>query len=260
MERYSPLVALFSVSLLAGFLLMRDVTVPLAWGISIFVPAINYLVSERFGVPVSAVSTAVIVALLLPLDGRVSLNVGELLISGFLFRFVEDLRYLIVLLSLLLFAGSVLEDVAFGVPEEVLKSFPWISDYRWGFYFLSSAVVSSLLVGAVHVVSKRNFGFRELNFGFPPVALFIAGGVLSLLKLIPAVSIFGQNAVIASFGFFTVQGFAVLMGFLDRVGMATKLILLFVFVFIPVLIFIVAAVVGMFDFWFNFRKLKGGKR
>jgi len=259
MERFLPLIAFVAVSLFTGLLLVFDQTVPLAWGISLFVPALFYLSSSRFGMPITASFSFMVALVLFVVDKRTALNVAELFVAGAAFYFITDLRILVASLTLLMFGGSVFEDVVFGLPEEVLKNLSWLVDVRWGFYFLSSSVLSALFIGTAHVVAKRNFNFKSLSFGYYPIALFILGGIFSLLNFFPEAVLVGRNLVIATFGLFINQGLAVSLVFLEKMGTATKFLLFFVFVFFPVIGFLAAAIIGIFDFWFNFRKLKGGR-
>ncbi len=259
MERLTPVIAFVLVSLLTGIMLTLERAVPLAWGISLFVPALFYLSSSRLGIQLTSLVSLVIVAVLFFIDGRSAFNIAELLVAGAFIHLFKDLRILILSLTFLLFFGSVAEDVVFGLPEEISKALSWMLDLRWGLYFLSSSIVSALIIGAAHVVTKRDFDFKNLNFSYFPIAIFIVGGVLSLLNFFPEAMYVGRNVVIGTFGLFINQGLAVSLVFLERMGTATKILLLFVFVFFPIVGFLVAAAIGIFDFWFNFRKLKGGR-
>ncbi|RUM42899.1 MAG: hypothetical protein DSY34_01015, partial [Desulfurobacterium sp.] len=193
---------------------------------------------------------------------KTSLDISAFSLLGISTRILKErlkTENIILVLSLISFGTTVLEDLFMGLPAEV-KQIPWFTQLRWGFYFLSSVVISAISIGMIALISKEDFGFKRLKFDFWIVPIFLIAGFLSVLRWIPEIQVISANVLVGVLGLFIVQGFAIFSYYIEKFSLLARILTLFAIVFFPAGAVIVAVLAGIFDFWFDFRKLKGGKK
>ncbi|SNR82502.1 hypothetical protein [Desulfurobacterium atlanticum] len=263
MNRYKVTFVILILICVAGFTLGRESLAPFGWGLSLFIPAAIYTGIKNEGiVPVSFVSVAGIAAVFLLSGWETALSIAEMALPGYLLtgaikKGIKDGR-LALLLTLYFYLVSIAEDFLFGPPKD-FTAIQTILPFRWGIYFFSSAFFAVIVIGTVAVIGKEKINFKNINFGAIPVVIFILGGILSLIKWLPELQIIGANLTIATVGFFLIQGFAVTVSLIDRLGTFSRLVIFFVAIIFPLIALLIVSLMGLFDFWFDFRKLKGGR-
>jgi len=262
MDRYKVTFITLILLTVAGFTLGRESLAPFGWGLSLFIPAAVYtgIKNEGFA-PISLVAVAGIGISFLLSGWETALSVGEMVLPGYLLtaaikKEIKDGR-LALLLTLYFYLVTIAEDFLFGPPED-FTAIQAILPFRWGIYFFSSAFFAVIVIGTVAVIGKEKIDFKNINFGAIPVVIFILGGILSLIKWVPEVQIVGANLTIAIAGFFLIQGFAVTVSLIDRLGTFSRLVVFFIAILFPLIALLIVSLMGLFDFWFDFRKLKGG--
>jgi len=166
--------------------------------------------------------------------------------------------------ALALFLGAVLEELLFGLPQEV-KELPLFGNYRWGLYFFAGAVLAEIAYALAQVVcgaTKEGRGrgrklFFTLRFGFFPVVLFLVTGALTLMAggTLKVVSV---NLLTVSLGLFTAQGLSVIAFWVSRLSPLWRLLTALGALIFPLGLFATALIVGFLDNWLDFRKLNGG--
>jgi len=247
----------------SGILLGSEALVPLALGFSIFIPALCYLVAREYGIAIAVFLAVFALAVVVPVSGwKVCFDVSSFPFVGILARLLKgklSLENFLLILGILLFFITLLEEQIVGLPEEV-NQLPWFTNLRWGIYFFSSFILGAVSTGVISLLSREDFGFKNLRFGFWVIPVFLVSGFLSVLNLLPEAKQPAANVLIATFSFFTVQGFAVFASFLERLSLLSKVLLLIAMFLFPAGALILAILAGIFDFWFDFRKLKGGER
>lgn len=247
----------------SGILLGTEALVPLALGFSIFIPALCYVIARDYGIALAVLLSIVALAVSVPVSGwKVCFDLSSFPLIGILARLFKgklSLENFLLILGAFLFFITLAEEKVMGLPEEV-KQLPWFTDLRWGIYFFSSFILGAISTGVVSILSREDFGFKRLKFGFWVVPIFLISGFLTVLDLFPEVKQPATNVLIATFSLFTVQGFAVLSSFAERLSLVSKVLLLAAIFLFPLGALILAILAGIFDFWFDFRKLKGGER
>ncbi|WP_165863704.1 hypothetical protein [Phorcysia thermohydrogeniphila] len=247
----------------SGILLGTEVLVPLALGFSIFIPALCYVVAREYGIAAAAILSIAALGVAVPVSGwKVCFDLSSFPLIGILARFLKgklSLENFLLILGALLFSVTLLEEQILGLPEEV-RQLAGFMNLRWGIYFFSSFILAAISTGVISLLSREDFGFKRLKFGFWVVPIFLVSGFLAVLDLFPEVKQPAANVLIATFSIFTVQGFAVLSSFVERLSLLSKVLLLAAIFLFPIGALIVAMLAGIFDFWFDFRKLKGGER
>jgi len=193
--------------------------VPLALGLSIFIPALCYLVAREYGLWTAIPLTLLALIAVVPVSGwKVCFDLSSFPLIGILARLLKgrlSLESFLFFLGALLFFITLLEEQVIGLPEEV-KQLPWFTGLRWGVYFFSSFTLGAVSTGVISLLSREDFGFKGLKFGFWVIPVFLVSGFLTVLNFLPEVKQPAANVLIATFSFFTVQGFAVFVFFLER--------------------------------------------
>lgn len=144
----------------------------------------------------------------------------------------------------------------------------------WPTIYYASALVSVLLahagarLSAIRASQEKVVAWDVTSFDVPAwaVVAFIAGvAACGVSRVIPTYGnqllMVGANAILALRPLFALQGLAVLLALLSRkgVGCIGRVLLIFLMIDLEVS-FMVASVVGLMDFWANFRHLpRGGK-
>ncbi|WP_163327986.1 hypothetical protein GFV12_02400 [Desulfurobacterium thermolithotrophum] len=248
--------------IIAGLLMGVEALMPLALGFSLFIPAFSYLATKEIGLVRTFLLSVISVGSIVFFGNwKAIFDISAFSLIGILTKLLKGkfkLENLIIVLSLISFGVTVLEDILIGLPEEV-KQISWFSQVRWGIYFLSSIVISTISVGIISLIAKEDFGFKKLQFGFWVILLFLLSGFLTILKWFPEFRPIGINIFLGVLGFFVVQGFAIFSYYVERFSFWVKFITFFVIVFFPAIALIASIVAGIFDYWFDFRKLKGGE-
>ncbi len=263
MRNYKLPVLYVLLTVATGALMGAEALLPLALGLSLFIPALCYVVTREFGILTALFLSVISIGIISLSEGwKTSLDVSVFSLLGISARILKGklkTENIIFILSLISFGITFFEDLFIGLPAEV-KQIPWFIQLRWGFYFLSSVVISAISVGIITLVSKEDFGFKRLKFDFWLVPIFLISGFLSIIKLTPEIQIASANVLVGISGLFIVQGFAIFSYYIEKFSLLTKILTLFVIVLFPAGAVIVAVLAGIFDFWFDFRKLKGGKK
>jgi len=248
------------LTVLTGLLSKVEGLAFLSLGISLFVPALYYAVLEKHGCLFSFLLTVFTLGLLFPFAGlRTTVDVASLPVLGYLLFLFKSRKphEILLLLSSVLFAFALLEELFFGIPR--VSGLNWFYGVRWGFYLASSLFFSYLTLLFTSFVLRRDFGTEKVDFGFYPVFLFLIGGFGSLI-LKGVLKTAALNVLSVSFGFLLVQGLSVGLFLLKKASFLWRILLLLGFLILPLGVFLVAVVLGLLDLWFDFRKLKGGKR
>ncbi|WP_456397972.1 hypothetical protein [Desulfurobacterium sp.] len=253
---------LFAIVSLAGVAMGYDAFAAFGWGLSLFIPVTLFMGIEKEGFLFSSLATLAGIGIAW-IIGRweVALNVIEMAMPGYItwFSLQKGLKgeRLALLLTLYFYIISVAEDLFYGPPRDItpIKA---IIFFRWGLYFYTSALFAVIIMGSVALVAKKEVDFKKINFGATPVVLFILSGVAAILKWFPAVQIIGANALIATCGFFLIQGFAVATAVIEKWQPLSRIITFFIAILFPLAALVIITLTGLFDFWFDFRKLKGG--
>jgi hypothetical protein len=247
----------------SGVLLGTEALVPLALGLSIFIPALCYGVSKEYGIVVTTVLSVVALGVVVLISGwDVCFDLSSFPLIGLLARLLKgkiSLENFLLILGALLFCITLAEERIVGLPVEVKQHLGFMN-LRWGIYFFSSFVLGAISTGVISLVSREDFGFKRLRFGFWIVPIFLISGFLAVLNFFPEIKQPATNVLIATFSIFAVQGFAVLSSFAERLSLLSKILLLAAIFLFPLGVLILAVLAGIFDFWFDFRKLEGGKR
>ena len=263
MRNYKLPVFYVLLTVATGALMGMEALLPLALGLSLFIPALCYVVTRDFGILAALFLSVVSIGIISLSEGwKTSLDISAFSLLGISTRILKErlkTENIILVLSLISFGTTILEDLFIGLPAEV-KQIPWFTQLRWGFYFLSSVVISAISVGMIALVSKEDFGFKRLKFDFWIVPIFLISGFLSILRWIPEIQVISANVLVGVLGLFIVQGFAIFSYYIEKFSLVAKILTLFAIVFFPAGAVIVAVLAGIFDFWFDFRKLKGGKK
>ncbi len=250
----------FLLLIVAGYTLGVESLAPFGWGLSLFIPATIFLSCKNEGVLTSLIGVITGVTAVSLISGiENGISISEMIIPGYAVFYLSEKNIrdgrLALLLTLYFYLVSIGEDFYFGPPKD-LSSLQMILPFRWGIYFFSSAFFAVIVIGSITVIGKEKFIFRKINFGVIPVAVFILGGALSILKWFPQLQIIGANVTIAAAGFFLIQGFAIAVSIIDKLSPILRLITFFVAVIFPILGLLIITLLGLFDFWFDFRKLK----
>lgn len=263
MRNYRLPVSYVLLTVATGALMQREVLLPLALGISLFIPALCYLVAKDSGVLVALLLSAISIGAISLLIGWKSvLDLSTFSFLGILVRVLKGkfkTEDIVLVLSLFSFAITLIEEFFISFPPEI-ERIRWIIQLRWGLYFLSSVVISAISVGIISMISKDNFKFKKIKFGFWVVPVFLIFGFFSLFKWVPEVQLIGANALVGISGLFIVQGFAVFSYYIGKFSPIVKTFTLLAIALLPSVAIVMAGLSGIFDFWFDFRKLKGGNK
>jgi len=258
MEKYGLPAFYLGFMVLTGALMGIEALVPLALGLSLFIPALAYLVSRDFGIPFAlGISLLGLVVVWFLENGKTVAEMATLPILGILVKRLKvklKIENLILLFSFFSFGITVVEDIFVGLPEE-LQALTWFVKLKWGLYFFSSVIVSAISVGIISVVSKDDLGFKKLRFDFWLIVTFLVSGFLSVVGWNDSLKLAAGNLLVGTLGIFVVQGFSIFSYTLDRLSFVAKLLVFAAIVFFPLGAVITAALAGIFDFWFDFRKL-----
>jgi len=263
MKNYRLPIFYVLLTVASGILMSTEVFLPLALGLSLFIPALCYVVTRCSGILVALFLSVISIGIIFLSGGwKTSLDIFAFSLLGIVTKILKErlkTENIILVLSLGSFGITILEDFLVGLPAEV-KQISWFIQLKWGFYFLSSVVISAIGVSMIALVSKEDFGFKRLKFNFWIVPIFLISGFLSILRWVPEIQVIGTNVLIGVSGLFIVQGFTIFSYYIEKFSLLAKILILFAIVFFPAGAVIVAVLAGIFDFWFDFRKLKGGKK
>ncbi|MEO2068391.1 MAG: hypothetical protein ABGX27_02650 [Desulfurobacteriaceae bacterium] len=258
MGKYKLPVFYLGFVVLTGALMGIEALVPLALGLSLFIPALAYLVSRDLGVSLAlGISFFGLGAVWFLESWKIAMEIASFPLFGILARISKGklkTENLILVLSFISFGMTVIEDFFVGLPEEV-QTLTWFLKLKWGLYFFSSVVISAISVGIISVVSKEDFEFKKLKFNFWLILVFLVFGFLTIIGWNETLRLVAGNFLIGILGIFVVQGFSIFSHVLDRLSFWAKLLMFAAIVFFPVGAVITAALAGIFDFWFDFRKL-----
>ncbi|OMH40561.1 hypothetical protein [Desulfurobacterium indicum] len=253
---------LFAIISLAGVAMGYGAFAAFGWGLSLFIPVTLFMGIEREGFAFSSMAILAGIGIVWIIGGwEVALNVIEMTIPGYItwFSLKKEIKRerLALLLTLYFYIISIAEDLFYGPPKDIdpIKA---IIPFRWGLYFYTSALFAVIIMGTVALVAKKEVDFKKINFGATPVALFILSGIAAILKWFPVIQIVGANALIATCGFFLIQGFAVATAVIEKWQPLSRIITFFMAILFPLAALVIITLAGLFDFWFDFRKLKGG--
>ena len=251
-----------------GLLSKSEALSPLAFGLSIFIPALFYVLSKEDGPGVALLITAVALGVLALYDYKLAADLSALPVMGLLLYFGRNrlsrnrlsTENLVLLGAALLFASAVLEEIAFGLPEPVRKVELFVK-YRFGFYALSSLLLSYFMTAVAQGITGEKWKVEELRFGFWSVILFLLSGTVFLIIKEGPLHEMGINLLIASISLFTVQGISVILYAVRRLGSLWKLTLLISALLFPILILGFSTFLGLLDQAIDFRKklYEGGK-
>ncbi|WP_456436542.1 hypothetical protein [Thermovibrio ammonificans] len=242
----------------AGVLYQSPALAPTGLGLSLFVPALFNLALRGVSLPAVLFGTAVVEVLLALLNPQVALDVGYFPFLGLLFYLFKERPAAAVLSgAALLFGGSLIEELLFGLPKEVTQ-FKEFMALRLGIYAYTALLVSVAAYGLTLLLERRGELFFKLKFGFWTAVFFIVSAAASLL-LKGSAKVVSENFLIASLGFLTAQGIPVFFHFVRRFSPLMKLIIFFAVLIFPLGFLATALVLGLLDNWFDFRKLKGGE-
>ncbi|WP_022847269.1 MULTISPECIES: YybS family protein [unclassified Desulfurobacterium] len=253
---------LFALTCIAGVAMGNDVFAAFGWGLSLFIPVTLFMGIEREGFVFPGIATLTGIGIVWLTGGwETALNVAEMVVPGYITWFLlkKDMKgeRLSLLLTMYFYLISIGEDFFFGPPQDI-EPIKAIIPFRWGLYFYTSALFAVIIIGTIVLVAKRDIEFKRINFGVIPVILFILSGIAAVFKPLPAIQIAGANALIATCGFFLIQGFAVVAGIMERWRPLSRIITFFIAILFPLAALVIITLAGLFDFWFDFRKLKGG--
>ncbi len=254
------LLGLYAILLITtGFMYGKPVLVPLALIFALATCTVSYLLAKRGSLGPSIIVLGIMGGILYLLFGAdTTLNVLEFSFAGYIIALINGklpFNRIFIGLSIFLFLVTCFEDFTFGMPQ--IPSLSSIANLRWGMYFLSSSILSAMMFAAIFFVSREDFGFQKVDFGLAPVLAFIIGGICMILA---PLRIFGENLVIAVFGIFFVQGLSVGIYELKNVNTWIKFAAFIFVVILPGLALVGLGLIGMFDYWFDFRKLRGGTK
>ncbi len=253
-----------AIALIGSYMAIRKVFFPFALGMFLFLPALSYAMLKKFSKPLAVGMSLLPATLLTAFDLSTSIDLLSLSLSSFVLYYGRErfnVDALLLILSILLFGVTVLEFFLF--PQQINPDGqfpPALLNLKWGIFFFSSAIFSLAITGITSLINRESFNIRAVNFGFFPVLLFLISGFLTLIPSLPHwIKTTSGNVLVGTFGLFAIQGFSIFIHFTDRLSPVGKfLFFLFIFIF-PAFVFGAAVVAGIFDFWFDFRKLKGGK-
>ncbi|GEM_PF-1132621 len=261
--RYKPAVIYSLLTVGTGLLSKSEALSPLAFGLSIFIPALFYVLSKEDGPGVALLITAVALGVLALYDYKLAADLSALPVIGLFLYFGRNrlsTENLVLLGAALLFASAVLEEIAFGLPEPVRKVELFVK-YRFGFYALSSLLLSYFMTAVAQGITGEKWKVEELRFGFWSVILFLLSGTVFLIIKEGPLHEMGINLLIASISLFTVQGISVILYAVRRLGSLWKLTLLISALLFPILILGFSTFLGLLDQAIDFRKklYEGGK-
>jgi len=258
MGKYKLPTFYLSFIVLTGALMGIEAVVPLALGLSLFIPALAYLVSRDFGIVLTlGISFLGLVGICFLGSWKTALEISSFPLFGVLARALKGkfrTESLIFIFSFISFVATVFEDFLVGLPEEV-QTLTWFVKLKWGLYFFSSIVISAISVGIISIVAKEDFSFKRLRFDFWVILVFLAFGFLTIIGWNDTLRLIAGNFLVGILGIFVVQGFSIFSYVLDRLSFWAKLLVFAAIVFFPVGAVMTAALAGIFDFWFDFRKL-----
>ncbi|WP_457568609.1 hypothetical protein [Desulfurobacterium sp.] len=253
---------LFMLTAASGAAMAHNAFAAFGWGMALFIPVAIFTAIEKEGQLLPLAATLAGLAISYMAGGtEVLLNIVEMVVPGYLawFSIRKNIKgeRLTLLFTLYFYLISIGEDLFFGPPSDIEPLKP-IIPFRWGLYFFTSALFAVIIMGTISLIAKKDINFKKINFGALPVIFFILSGILSILKWFPLIQIIGANALIATCGFFLIQGFSVTAGVLEKWRPASRIIAFVLAIFFPLAALVIISLAGLFDFWFDFRKLKGG--
>ncbi len=253
-----------TLGVISGYMASREILFPFVLGIFLFLPALSYSMLKVFSKPLAVVTSLTPSFLIAALDLSTATDLLSLSLSSSILYFGKNrlnINTLLLLLTALLFGTTVLEFFLF--PQEVKPNeqlSPTLLNVKWGIFFFSSAIFALAIAGITSLINRESLNIRTINFGFFPILLFLISGFLSLIPQFPQwVKTVSENTLIGTFGLFAAQGFSIFIYFTDRISPIGKFFLLLLIFIFPALILGAAVIAGIFDYWFDFRKLKGGK-
>jgi len=249
------------LTVLAGITAESPSLVALSLGLSLFIPAL-FLLTARESLTTALITSVLSLGVLALYSLRAPLDVAYFQALGALFyKTLKRPAAAVLGGALILFLGAVVEELLFGLPQEV-KELPLFGSYRWGLYFFVGAILAEIAYALAQVVYGLKEGegknpFFTLRFGFWPVALFLITGALTLVAG-GALKVVSVNLLTVSLGLFTAQGLSVIAYLVSRLSPLWRLLTALGALIFPVGLFVTALIVGFLDNWLDFRKLSGG--
>ena len=245
------------LTVLAGITAESPSLVALSLGLLLFIPAL-FLLTARESLTAALITSVLSVGALALYSLRAPLDVACFQVLGALFyKTLKRPAAAVLGGALILFLGAMVEELLFGLPQEV-KELPLFGSYRWGLYFFVGTILAEIAYALAQVVYGTGKGrnpFFTLRFGFWPVALFLITGILTLAAE-SSLKVISVNLLIATLGLFTAQGLSVMAYLVSRLSPLWRLLTALGALIFPVGLFAVALVVGFLDNWFDFRKLQ----
>ena len=260
MKNLKPPAALFLITVASGMMMGSSSLLPLGLGLSLFIPALFIYSYINGGAPITLLSLAIAVIVILAANRDAVLDVTSIALLGPVYLLLKRTGVSAAVLggAFLLTLFTALEETLIGLPPEVKKEFAQVSNYRYSLYFLSSAIYSIFTYGVANWIVKELPPVTEIRFGFWNVVLFTLSAIATLLGK-GDLKIVAVNILLASITLFIVQGISVFLWFFPKLSTTWKLITgLLIFIFPPGF-FLTTLFLGLLDQKLNFRKLKGGK-